>query len=246
LISNNATSNTQSLAPDLPEILRGVKTFCQLGYTYELRALTRRRGTVAGYFNDLQKLANAAYKCSAGVYHNGKGLVPGYEATGVYVTINPTLNTLLARSANCTREYVPRDDATKDDEIDRRCWLPIDCDFKRPSGISSTDVEHEAAIARAVEIYDYLGSIGWTDGVVIDSGNGGHVLFPIDLPNDEPSTQLVKRVLKGLNAKFGRDGIKIDEVNYNASRIWKLPGTICRKGSDLVGRPHRVARILVP
>jgi hypothetical protein len=243
LNGNNSPSNGQPLGPDLAEIRRALDILCQPHAVYELRAIHTCNGTVAGYFDNLDSLAAAAAQCSSVVYKDDHGRVrAGYKAQGVYITLNPVLPALLARSANSLKEYVQRDEATNDEQILKRRWLPIDCDFKRASGISSTDAEHDAAIARAVEIRDYLISIGWDDGVLLDSGNGGHVLFPLDLPNDDASTELVKRILKGLNAKFGRDGIVVDEVNYNASRIWKVPGTVVRKGSDMPDRPHRLAR----
>ena len=46
-----------------------------------------------------------------------------------------------------------------------------------------------------------------TDGphpVVADSGNGGHLLYLVSLPNDDASTKLVKTVLEALAARFDR------------------------------------------
>jgi Protein of unknown function (DUF3987)/Primase C terminal 2 (PriCT-2) len=37
--------------------------------------------------------------------------------------------------------------------------------------------------------------------------------------------------------------VKFDTANWNPARIWKIPGTICRKSKDTAERPHRTARI---
>lgn len=130
---------------------------------------------------------------------------------------------------------------TSDRDILRRLWFPIDYDPARPSQISSTDVEHEAAIARAREVFAYLHSLGWPDPIIADSGNGGHQLYKIDLPNDAESTDLLKRCLQVLSLRFSDDLVSVDETVFNASRIWKVYGTVACKGDSTLERPHRQA-----
>lgn len=78
-----------------------------------------------------------------------------------------------------------------------------------------------------------------------DSGNGGaHLLYRIDLPNDETATEVVKGALATLDALFSNEAVTVDTANHNAARIWKLYGTLSRKGDNTVERPHRRARIL--
>ena len=72
-----------------------------------------------------------------------------------------------------------------------------------------------------------------------DSGNGAHLLYRIDLPNDEPATLLVRGCLAALDVLFSDDRVSVDTANFNASRIWKLYGTVSRKGDDTPERPHR-------
>ena len=71
---------------------------------------------------------------------------------------------------------------TKDAEISHIRNLLIDLDPIRPEGISSTDSEHEAALEMAQIIRADLENEGWPEPLVGDSGNGGHLVYPLDLP----------------------------------------------------------------
>ncbi|NLA39108.1 MAG: hypothetical protein GX882_06975, partial [Methanomicrobiales archaeon] len=114
----------------------------------------------------------------------------------------------------------------------------------RPSGVSSTDAEHAAAIDAAGRIAGYLAGQGFPEPLIADSGNGAHLLYRIDLANDEAATGLVKGVLATLNALFSSDVITVDTANHNAARIWKLYGTVSRKGDFTPERPHRRSGII--
>jgi hypothetical protein len=203
------------------------------GQIVELRLLKVRMAegrlplTMSGYFDDHRALAAAACK-------------HGDAAGGVYVTLNPLSPALLARAANRLRTVGKDDPLTTDADILRR--LPIDLDPVRPAGISSSDPEHESAIARALAIRDALQGEGWPEPIVGDSGNGGRLLYRIDLPsNDE---EIVKRCLAALADRFDDGQVKVDRAVFNPSRIWKLYGTLGRKGDNLPERPHRLAQIL--
>src|SRR5690606_37816590 len=127
-----------------------------------------------------------------------------------------------------------------DADIIRRRWFPVDIDPVRPSGVSSNEEEHQAALARAVEISEFLGrEQGWPAPVMADSGNGAHLLYRIDLPNDNESRDLVKRCLEVLDAIFSDCACAVDTANFNAARIWKMYGTTSRKGDHTEDRPHR-------
>jgi hypothetical protein len=128
---------------------------------------------------------------------------------------------------------------TADRDIVRRGWLLVDFDPARPSEISATLGEKEAAYERAKEVRAYLKAEGWPEPVIADSGNGFHFLYPLDLPNDQESRELVKGVLKALAFKFDDDRVKIDTGVYNAARIVRLYGTTTRKGDHTNERPHR-------
>ena len=64
----------------------------------------------------------------------------------------------------------------------------IDLDPDRPAAVSSTDEQHAAAKAVAEHCRDWLHhDCGWPDPIFANSGNGWHLLYRIDLPNDKES-----------------------------------------------------------
>ena len=214
------------------EIRRAVGLLAPDGVV-EVRALADG-ATHSGYFDDQEALARAV-----------EALDADPAVAGIYVTLNAVTPALLARRANRIKMRLGRKDATTADaDILRRRWLPVDIDPVRPSGVSSTDAEHAAALDAAGRIAAYLSEQGFGEPVRADSGNGAHLLYRVDLPNDEAATEVVKGVLTTLDALFSNDLITVDTANYNAARIWKLYGTMSRKGDSTPERPHRRAKIL--
>src|SRR5205823_4320301 len=101
-----------------------------------------------------------------------------------------------------------------------------------------------AAICLAHKMSGELEAQGWPAGIIVDSGNGAQILYRIDLPNDEPSARLTERVLKALAQHYNNAALGLDDKVFNASRVWKLPGTLAMKGDATAERPHRLARRL--
>lgn len=161
---------------------------------------------------------------------------------GIYITLNPCNRALLARAANRLRERA--EITTSDTDILRRRRLLIDCDPRKPAGISSTDEEHGRAIAVACGIWDELRLVGFPDPVIADSGNGAHLVYWIDLPNTPAVTEMIKRLLAGIAARCETADIGVDTSVYNAARITKLYGSMVCKGDSIPDRPHRRSRIL--
>jgi hypothetical protein len=210
------------------ELRRTIGVLFEPGDVVELRAL-KDAVVASGYFDIFEELAEQAAKL------DGRGFA-------VYATLNPTEPALLARSRNRVKTHPKA--TTSDTNITRRRWLPVDVDPVRPSNVSSTDDEKQAAVRRAREIRDYLGEQGWPEPLVGDSGNGAHLLYRIDLPNDQESLELVKGVLGALAFKFSDESVSVDTSTANAARIWKLYGTTARKGDHTEDRPHRRSRLL--
>ena len=220
--------------PDRAAIVQTFKMIVGDGNVTELRALDasvngdRWRSTISGYFDNGQALADACMTITS--------------AVGVYLVLNPILPDLLARSWNHIKRAKDAD-CTKDHDILRRRWLPIDVDAVRPSGISSTDREHEAAQHRAGDIWSFIhDELGWGDPIEASSGNGAHLLYAIDMPTDDGGK--VQKFLKMLSAKFSDSAVKVDTSVHNPARIWRLYGTPACKGDSIPSRPHRLSRIL--
>ena len=219
---------------DANEITHALRLWFQAGDVFEVRVLDavsadyRREHIESGYFD---------YEHISAVPEALKRLL---SFRGVYVTVNPVNPDLLARAVNRLRP-AGRNPTTADTDIVRRRWLLIDCDPRRASGVSSSNAEHESALAKAREIRDGLSSLGWADPIMTDSGNGAQLMYRIDLPADDG--ELVRRVI-GEIAKASSEQVAIDTSVHNPARIWRLPGTMNCKGDSIPERPHRMARIL--
>ena len=210
-------------------VLQALNELIPEGSDIEVRILGTSTGTLSGYFNNRQKLIDAISP------HDGKH--------NIFFTINPVNPALIARSVNRLTPYAKQ--STADSDIVTRNWLPIDIDPQRPAGVSANQTEKEAARVLAEEVKTYLcQDCGWSQPVVADSGNGMHLLFPVDLPNDNSSRDLFRKILQALDFLFSTDTVKIDLTTFNAARIIKLYGTMAVKGDHTRDRPHRRSSIL--
>ena len=114
----------------------------------------------------------------------------------------------------------------------RRQLLLVDCDPRREADTSSTDAQKATAHRQALAIREFLHNLGFPDPILADSGNGYHLLYSIDEPNDEATETLVRNLLAGLSAKFSDDESMVDAGNFESNRLCKLYGTFARKGDD--------------
>lgn len=218
--------------PDLAEIKRANAILFDGSQVVELRAVdTDRLGTISGYYNDLEKLAKDAHE-----------LARDPKVRNLYWVLNPCNEALLARCSNRYKSFTKT--VTSDGDVTMRLWILIDCDPRRPKGVSSTD--EEKALAKQVldVIVEYLRTKGFSNPVECDSGNGYHGLYRIDLPNDPATRTLVETSLKILDAKFSTTRVAVDTTVFNAARICKVYGSVAQKGDNTPDRPHRLSRIL--
>lgn len=219
-------------APDKAAILAALGILFTPDDVIELRAFPKgRKRTDAGYFDSAHwpDLAEHAAQLS----NNG---------AAVYVTLNPVDPQLLGRYNNRIEVFAGA--TTADKQIVRRRWLLIDLDPARPAQTSASDTQLEAARTKAQAIYKHLKGIGWADPVVAKSGNGHHLLYAIDLPNDDDSTALLKGVLAALADQFDDAQIKVDRSVFNAVRICKLYGTVANKGDNTEAAPWRLSALM--
>lgn len=217
----------------IEQIKAALGTLFVPGEWVELRALGKYRKFVkSGYYNDFNRLANDAHKLD----------ISG-EYKGLYVVLNKINPELHHRAPNMlNRESGPA--TTSDNDILARAWLPLDFDPKRPAEISASEEEHQAAIDRAIKVRAYLRENKFPEPILADSGNGAHLLYKLDLPNDKETTALIKDFLKSLAYNFTDDKVDVDLTMFNAARISKLPGTLTRKGEQSDDRLWRQAHII--
>lgn len=204
----------------------------------EVRAFTSSGRIMSGLFNDHAVMADQ--------------IAARTDDKGVYWTLNPCDPSLLLATDAHGGVRVPNriewprgNGATKDVDIAKRRWILIDFDPERQTGTGATDAERAAAFMRADVVAGWLSEQGFPDPVRADSGNGCHLYYRVDLPNDAESTGLVKAFLEGLSARFSDDAVSVDTTVSNAARIVRIPGTINRKGDATDERPHRMARIVI-
>jgi len=218
---------------DHHEITHALKRLFVPGDVFEIRALdatvpgSRYTHIESGYFDfeHIDAIPAALEKITA---------------RGVYFTPNPVNPALLARAANRIRQ-AGKDESTSDADILCRRWLLIDCDPVRPAKISSTNIEHELAISKAREIRQGLGTMGWPQPIMLDSGNGAQLMYRVDLPAVDDG--LIQACLKAIQPA-GDAAVQIDQTVHNPARIWRLPGTMNCKGDEHEDRVYRQAHVI--
>ena len=218
--------------PDKSAILAALAVMFTPADVVELRAFPKgRKRTDAGYFDYAHwgDLADHAARLST-------------AGAAVYVTINPVELQLLSRYSNRVEQFATS--TTTDKQIVRRRWLLVDLDPVRPSNTSATAAQLDGAYKTALRVYTHLAGLKWAEPVVAKSGNGYHLLYPVDLPNDDESTALVKAVLLALADQFDDAQIKVDRSVFNAARICKLYGTVANKGDNTVSAPWRLSALV--
>jgi P4 family phage/plasmid primase-like protien len=208
---------------DAQEIERGLRLLCLPGHYYELRAVHVPHGTGG------TRTFSKTFTQPDGMARQAAAL-SDHGAKGVYFTLNPVAPAVEKNA--------------KDGQVERRALLLVDCDPTRPPDTNATDSEKGLAYDKALQVRDHLKGLGWPVPVLADSGNGYHLLYRIDLPNDDAATLLVHNVLRALADHFNADAVKIDTKVFNAARICKAYGTLARKGQDSQDRPWRYSKLL--
>ncbi len=225
-------SLSMAVNPDPELITRAVSALYAPTDILELRAIyTKGRKRVdAGYFDGEHRGELVRNACQL----NKRG-------ASVYVTLNSLDPQLLARCANRVQEYAQA--TATDANVTQRRWLLIDIDPQRPKDTSATAEQLGWAVERAGRVRNFLTERGWPAPATAESGNGLHLLYRIDLPNDDASRDLIKACLEALSKRFSDEHVKIDQSVFNAARIVKLHGTVANKGDDVPIAPWRLSRL---
>ncbi len=229
------TGTLSALRVDAEAIGAFWRALARPGDVHEIRA-PKTRGRwhriVSGYFDTSEAVCHTLADAT------------GADAEALYATLNPVNPALLARAANRLKQDVR--ETTADAGIIRRTTILIDVDPKYPggaSGISSTDEERDAALALRDTVRTFLtDEADWSEPLAVTmSGNGGALLYRVELPNDTDATALVRGVLTALAHLFNTATATVDKTNFNAARITKILGTVAAKGDNLHEWPWRVA-----
>jgi P4 family phage/plasmid primase-like protien len=195
--------------------------------------------TVFGYFDNAEDFGRSAEALDKA------------GADGVYFTPNLPKPALINRISNKLGTATKKRPATSNHDVYRLRWLLVDFDSVHPAGISASDEELGCAMETAKAAAAKLSELGFAAPIKAMSGNGYHLVYRLpDTDLDEaaimagkcPYTSgqgLLARCLAAIHHLVGNPRCKIDVVNHNASRIWKLYGTTARKGENTKATPHR-------
>jgi len=186
------------------------------------------RGTTSRCFDQAQYQSGLAFRSAVESYVTQMNQ-QGYN---LYSTLNPLKAGIGQFSSARDIDVLCR----------RRLLIDIDCDTGKDH--PATDADIEAAKSIGDRIASHFDGLGWPAPVRIMSGNGHHLIYPLDeLPNTDEITKNVRALLRYLKAKFSGNGLSIDTSVSNASRVTKLPGTLARRGTEITNHPYRVARL---
>ncbi len=184
----------------------------------------RGKGMVGHFSPDRDYLAKIAE------FLNGK--------VNVYVTLNPIMPLLAELDDDST-------ETTKNSDIAFRRWAFLDFDPVRPADTASTSEQYELARLRAEDCAAALSEMGWPLPTGAYSGNGTHLLYPVDFDNNPETDQLFKALTEAIAHKWGDDVVGVDRSVHNAGRIIKLYGTQSVKGAeDDPERPRRYSQLM--
>lgn len=192
----------------------------------EVRAISGK--TFSGYYKDRSKLIDALRENDDKTWY----FVMNDIDDACYSREQCERVTMLSKTSK----------TTSDKEITRIRWILIDADPVRPAGVSSTQEEKNRSKETIGEVYNYLRTMGFSEPVVCDSGNGYHLLYYVDLAVEDSAE--IKKFLQALDMLFTDEHVAIDTSVFNPARITKVYGTIARKGANTKERPHRSSRIL--
>ena len=198
------------------------------GFT-EVRILGRFQ--YSGYFDNVDSLINAIKP-----YAN-------MDDEQMYFVLNKIDSACFGRQQSGKIVKSPKI-TTNDNDITRRCFVFVDFDPVRKSGTNASNEEFELAHKKAQDVFRFLREKGFSEPIICKSGNGLHLTYKVDLPNDEETTEIIKHFYEYLGSLFSDDKVDIDTKVFNLARLCKLYGTTAKKGANLQDRPWRMSEII--
>jgi replicative DNA helicase len=223
------------------EIARSLRLFITDDDVFELRALNCGHQTRHGFYDaaHIDQAAGHVAKLEAG----------RSPPSGIYLVVNPLLQTVERVQAHLNKPLhrAGQGDGAHAEDVSLRRWFLVDVDPVRPAEFKddpATEEESQAARAVASAVEGTLALAGLGNPICTMSGSGYQLAYPIDLPNDEDSRCLLRDALAGLGQLHNTALAVVDHCTHDASRLWKLPGTMAKKGDHTKDRPHRRARVV--
>lgn len=153
----------------------------------------------------------------------------------VYYVLNPTSLAPLPIAAGQS--------GVKESDVPRRRHYLLDFDPLRKHKIA-TDEQHAAAMLQARMARDFMENEWGCDTIIVaSSGNGVHLLVPVDLPNDEASKDLIRRCQRAVASRFSTAEVEC-ECFPDAARLVRAYGTLNKKGKETDALKWRRSRLL--
>jgi len=119
---------------------------------------------------------------------------------------------------------------SRDSDISRITRIPFDFDPIRETGIAATGRQIDDSEVVAERLIRRLNQYAWPDPLMGISGNGCHLIYDTDLPNDKETKKTLTNLYKALEIRFTTDKVKFDVVVRNPARIFRTYGTVNQKG----------------
>lgn len=136
----------------------------------------------------------------------------------------------------------------KDADVIRYSSLFIDVDSVKytesKSPCSATDEEKNGAEQVYKAVIQFLKQSGFNEPIIIDSGNGYHLIYPIENADVKDIRELHKQFLIILDSMFSTKQAKIDLKVFNPGRLGKLVGSPATKGDGKEPRPYRMSKFV--
>lgn len=198
------------------------------GFT-EVRILGRYQ--YSGYFSNVDNLINAIKPYAS------------MDDEQVYFVLNKIDSACYGRTQSERIVKSPKI-TTNDNDIIRRSFVFVDFDPVRKSGTNASNEEFEYAHKRAQQVFVFLRNQGFCEPIICKSGNGLHLVYKVDMPNDSETTETLKRFYEYLASVYTDEKVDIDTKVFNLARLCKLYGTMAKKGANLQDRPWRMSEII--
>lgn len=97
---------------------------------------------------------------------------------------------------------------------------------------NATDKEHEEANLVAEKAREFLRKMRFPEPIVIDSANGFHLVYKIELSATQEHEKMLKKALKALADRVDSETVKVDTVVADRGRKIKLPGSTNNEEED--------------